>query len=52
MDSIQIINALSEAIQILTTARKQLGNAPTELWIIPDHAIRHLGKQINAELGR
>ncbi len=52
MDSLQIINSLVEAIAILTTARKQLGKAPTELWQIPDHAIYHLGKQIKVEMGR
>jgi hypothetical protein len=52
MDSLQIINALSEAIEILTAARTNLSDAPIELWQIPDHAISHLRKQIKVQLGR
>ena len=52
MDSMQIINALSEAITILNSARSQLSKAPIELWQIPDHAASHLGKQIKVLLGR
>jgi hypothetical protein len=52
MDQLTLIQALDEAIRIISTARTagHLAAGSTAIWRISDHAANHLDKQINALL--
>jgi hypothetical protein len=48
--SIVDLQALDDAVRILTTARRQLARGSVNIWQILDHACKHLESQINAFL--
>jgi hypothetical protein len=46
LDTLSIIEAINEAIQIVRHARKQLAGGSLTIWRMTDHAETHLDNQI------
>jgi hypothetical protein len=48
--STMALQALDEAVRILTTARRQLASGSGSIWQLVDHACKHVESQIDALL--